>query len=161
RELRALSERCRFAPSPSGPAHPGTLLAALLCWLDARSRGAWLLLRLEDVDPTRCTPERARDLRAALDWLGLDWDAAELKGEQRAAQLAALRALPARGRTYACRCSRADLRSAGLPAADGGWRHPESCRERRIGPDEVERCADGLRLRLEDGIVEVADEGGE
>jgi glutamyl/glutaminyl-tRNA synthetase len=57
-----VSERCRFAPTPSGPAHPGTLLAGLLCWLDARSRGAHLLLRLEDVDHTRCTPEHAAEM---------------------------------------------------------------------------------------------------
>ena len=63
--------RCRFAPTPSGPAHPGTLLAALLCWLDARSRGATLLLRMEDVDPQRCTPERVAGMRAALRWLGI------------------------------------------------------------------------------------------
>ena len=49
-------EVSRFAPSTTGPAHPGTLLAALLCWLDARSRGARLVLRLEDLDPQRCRP---------------------------------------------------------------------------------------------------------
>ena len=63
-----LEPRCRFAPTTSGPAHPGTLLAGLLCWLDARSRAAHLELRLEDIDSTRCTPESARDMRAALDW---------------------------------------------------------------------------------------------
>ena len=49
----------RFAPSTTGPAHPGTLLAALLCWLDARSRSARIVLRLEDLDPERCRPEWA------------------------------------------------------------------------------------------------------
>jgi arsenate reductase len=69
--------RCRFAPTPSGPAHPGTLLAGLLCWLDARSRGAHLTLRLGDVDFARCTPALGREMRAALAWLGLDWDGEE------------------------------------------------------------------------------------
>ena len=55
---------CRFAPSTTGPAHLGTLAAALLCWLDARSRGARLILRLEDLDPDRCRPEHADSIRA-------------------------------------------------------------------------------------------------
>ena len=76
-------DRCRFAPTTSGPAHPGTLLAALLCWLDARSRGAKIALRLEDIDPTRCTPEHADDMRAALDWFGLDWDAVSVQSSRR------------------------------------------------------------------------------
>jgi glutamyl/glutaminyl-tRNA synthetase len=154
------SPRGRFAPSPTGPAHPGTLLAALLCWLDARSLGAELLLRLEDVDHTRCTPARAAALRAALEWLGLDWDRVELQSARREPQLEALRALAQRGRVYACACSRAQIRAAGLPAADGGWRHPGTCRERRIAPHELERCRDALRFRLEPGLVEPLDEGG-
>jgi glutamyl/glutaminyl-tRNA synthetase len=153
-------ERSRFAPSPTGPAHPGTLLAALLCWLDARSRGAELLLRLEDVDPLRSTPVHARDLRAALDWLGLDWDGFELQSEARARHDSALRELAAQGRLYACRCSRSRIRSAALPAADGGWRYPGTCRERHVPPDEVDACRDALRLRLDPGRIEVADEGG-
>jgi glutamyl/glutaminyl-tRNA synthetase len=156
-----LTERCRFAPSPSGPAHPGTLLAALLCWLDARSRGAALLLRLEDVDHTRCTPVRARELCAAFEWLGLDWDATLLQSEARARHLAALRALAAQGRVYACRCSRSALRAAALPAADGGWRYPGTCRERRVSPEQVDATRETLRLRLEGGRIELADEGGE
>ncbi|MBA3710529.1 MAG: hypothetical protein H0W83_17125, partial [Planctomycetes bacterium] len=65
----------RFAPSTTGAAHPGTLLAALLSWLDARSRGGAILLRLEDLDRTRCTPAHARSMREDLAWFGLDWDA--------------------------------------------------------------------------------------
>ena len=65
--------RGRFAPSTTGRAHPGTLLAALLCWLDARSRGARLLLRLEDLDPERCRPEWSDAMRRDLDWLGLEF----------------------------------------------------------------------------------------
>jgi glutamyl-tRNA synthetase/glutamyl-Q tRNA(Asp) synthetase len=155
-----LTERCRFAPSPSGSAHPGTLLAALLCWLDARSRGAALLLRLEDVDHTRCTPARTRELRAALDWLGLDWDEHELQSANRPRHLEALRGLAARGRVYACRCTRAQLRAAALPAADGGSRYPGTCRERRVAPGEVDACRETLRLRLDAGRIEPPDEGG-
>jgi glutamyl/glutaminyl-tRNA synthetase len=136
------------------------LLAALLCWLDARSRGAALLLRLEDVDHTRCTPARARALRAALDWLGLDWDAHELQSGNRARHLEALRVLAAAGRVYACHCSRAQLRAAALPAADGGWRYPGTCRERRVAPGEIDTCRESLRLRLDAGRIEPLDEAG-
>ena len=154
-------DRCRFAPSPTGPAHPGTLLAALLCWLDARSRGAHLLLRLEDVDHTRCTRAHGRALCAAFEWLGLDWDAVEQQSGQRARHREVLRGLARRGRVYACRCSRADVRRAALPAADGGWRYPGTCRARRVGPDELETARDSLRFALEPGRIAIDDEGGE
>ena len=72
----------RFAPSTTGPAHPGTLLAALLCWLDARRSGARLVLRLEDLDPERARPEWSRDLLRDLAWLGLDWDEVESQRER-------------------------------------------------------------------------------
>ena len=64
--------RSRFAPSTTGEAHPGTLLSALLVWLDARSRGGQALLRLEDIDTTRVKPEWAEQMVEALAWLGLD-----------------------------------------------------------------------------------------
>ena len=89
----------RFAPTTSGPAHPGTLLAGLLAWLDARSRGARFTLRLEDIDPDRCRPEHAAELEAALAWLGLDWDERSLQSERRAEHEAALDRLRALGAT--------------------------------------------------------------
>lgn len=158
--MAAAPERCRFAPTTSGPAHPGTLLAALLCWLDARKRGAHLLLRLEDVDPTRCTPESARDMREALAWLGLDWDETALQSERRGAHEAALDRLAERGLLYPCRCSRSDIRSAGLRAADGGWRYPGTCRARPLEAADLRDGSCTLRLRLERGWVEPTDEGG-
>jgi glutamyl-Q tRNA(Asp) synthetase len=63
----------RFAPSTTGEAHPGTLLSALLVWLDARARGGRVLLRLEDLDPTRARSGWAEQLVEACAWLGLDW----------------------------------------------------------------------------------------
>ena len=61
--MATLADTCRFVPSATGRAHPGTLLAALLCWLDARSRGARVVLRLEDLDPERCSPELVAGLQ--------------------------------------------------------------------------------------------------
>ncbi len=153
-------ERGRFAPSPSGPAHPGTLLAGLLAWLDARSRGAGFALRLEDVDAERCTPALAHEMREALGWLGLDWDAETVQSERRAAHEAALDALAGRGLLYPCCCSRADVRRSGSPAADGGHRYPGTCRARGLPPGGWRETREPIRLRLPEGLVEPLDEGG-
>jgi glutamyl-tRNA synthetase/glutamyl-Q tRNA(Asp) synthetase len=153
-------ERCRFAPTTSGPAHPGTLLAGLLCWLDARSRGARLLLRLEDVDSTRCTPESADDMRSALEWFGLDWDEFSLQSENRSSHEAALDSLAERGVLYPCSCSRSDIKRSGERAADGGWRYSGSCRERPLPKGGWRAAGETLRLRLGAGRVEPGDEGG-
>ena len=153
-------ERGRFAPSPSGPAHPGTLLAGLLAWLDARSRGASFGLRLEDVDADRCTPALAREMREALLWLGLDWDAESVQSERRAAHEAALDSLAAQGLLYPCRCSRAAVRGAAAPAADGGFRYPGTCRSRELPSGGWRAAPDALRLRLPGGRVAPPDEGG-
>ena len=65
--------RGRFAPSPSGRMHLGNLFAALLAWLDVRSLGGEMVLRMEDLDPDRCKPAYLPQLAEDLRWLGLDW----------------------------------------------------------------------------------------
>jgi len=153
-------ERCRFAPTTSGPAHPGTLLAALLCWLDARSRGARLLLRLEDIDSTRCTPESADDMRSALEWFGLDWDEVSLQSANRSSHEAALDGLAERGLLYPCACSRSEIKRSSERAADGGWRYSGNCRERPLPKGGWRAVQETLRLRLTSQRVEPQDEGG-
>ena len=123
-------EVCRFAPSTTGPAHPGTLLAALLCWLDARSRGARLVLRLEDLDPQRSRPELRRRMAADLAWFGLDFDATRAQSDAATAHAASLDRLADYGLLYPCACSRADIRRGGERAPDGGYRYSNTCRER-------------------------------
>src|SRR5262245_1074125 len=160
RQRPAARERGRFAPSPSGPAHAGTLLAGLLAWLDARSRGAAFGLRLEDVDAERCTPAFASEMREALRWLGLEWDAECVQSERRAEHEAALDALAAAGLLYPCRCSRAAVRRAGLLATDGGHLYPGTCRGRALPPGGWRAAREALRLRLPEGRVVPTDEGG-
>ena len=150
----------RFAPSTTGPAHPGTLLAALLCWLDARSRGARLVLRLEDLDPDRSRPEHVSGMERDLAWSGLDFDARELQSEARARHEAALDVLAEAGRLYPCRCSRADLRVAGVRTPDGGFRYAGACRARSFPPGGWRASEEPLRVRLDPGHVDVRDEGG-
>ncbi len=153
-------ETCRFAPTTSGPAHPGTLLAALLCWLDARSRGAHLALRLEDIDPGRCTPESADDMRKALAWFELDWDRESLQSENASSHAADLDRVAEAGRLYPCRCGSSEIKRVGVRAADGGWRYKGTCRERPLPEGGWRECRDAIRLRLDDGRVSPRDEGG-
>lgn len=153
----------RFAPSTTGPAHAGTLLAALLCWLDARSSGARLLLRLENLDPQRCRPHFAEAMPRDLAWLGLDFDEVCLQSDFAARHEAALDTLAQAGLLYPCSCSRRTLREAGEPAPGGGFRYPGTCRERALPAGGWRRAAgQALRLRLAPGErVVLRDESGD
>ncbi len=151
----------RFAPSTTGPAHPGTLLAALLCWLDARRCGARLVLRLEDLDPERCRPEWSRDMVHALEWLGLDWDAVAVQSARAADHAAALDRLAERGLLYPCACSRSDLRaSAQRPLPEGGFAYPGTCRNRPLPLAGWRATREPLRVRLPEGRIEIEDGSG-
>jgi len=151
---------CRFAPSTTGPAHLGTLAAALLCWLDARSRGARLLLRLEDLDPDRCRPEHAEGLRADLDWLGLDWDEVVVQHRLGAQHEAALDTLAALGALYPCSATREDVRAIGRRSPDGGWAYDNRGRGRPLPPGGWRECREPIRAALPDGFFRPLDEGG-
>lgn len=150
----------RFAPSTTGPAHPGTLLAALLCWLDARARSGRVWLRLEDLDPERSRPDWALRLAEDLAWLGLDWDASLLQSEARLRHEVALDRLAASGRLYPCSCSRRELQAAGRRRADGGLRYPNTCRGRTLPAAGWRASREPLRARLPDGPIRPRDEGG-
>lgn len=153
-------EVCRFAPSTTGPAHPGTLLSGLLAWLDARSRGARLVLRLEDIDPERCRPVFAAAMLDDLAWLGLDFDAIEHQHAARPRHEAALDRLAAAGALYPCFCTRSQLEAAGARTPDGDLRYTNVCRVRTL-PAEGWRATDApLRVRLPHGVIPVCDESG-
>ncbi|MEZ4361300.1 MAG: glutamate--tRNA ligase family protein [Kofleriaceae bacterium] len=149
----------RFAPSTTGSAHPGTLLSALLVWLDARSRGGRAVLRLEDVDHSRSRPQWAEEMRAAMDWLGLEWDVVVVQSARTRRHEAALDELAAAGRLYACRCTRGGRRG-GRRAPDGGWAYDNLCRDRPLPPGGWRFVSDALRVRLDDCAVALVDEGG-
>ena len=149
----------RFAPSTTGEAHPGTLLSALLVWLDARARGGIALLRFEDLDRTRVKPAWRDQLAEALGWLGLDWDATIVQSGQSAAHEAALDRLAAAGRLYPCTCSRAG-RAGGRRAPDGGWAYENTCRGRPLPAGGWREAGEVLRVQLPDDRVELVDDGG-
>ena len=105
--------RGRFAPSPSGRMHLGNLFAALLAWLDVRSLGGEMLLRMEDLDPDRCRPEYTLQLADDLRWLGLDWDLGWQADQPEFCQSSrtayyeeAFHKLAREGLVYPCYCSR-------------------------------------------------------
>ncbi len=116
--LEVSSEVGRFAPSTTGPAHPGTLLAAMLCWLDARARGARVVLRLEDLDSERSRAEWVTAMGEDLAWMGLSWDAVVAQSERGEVHAQALDRLEQAGLLYPCVCSRKDIARAGVRAPD-------------------------------------------
>lgn len=150
----------RFAPSTTGRAHPGTLLAGLLAWLDARSQGARLLLRLEDLDLERGRPEWSLGLREDLAWLGLDFDAALEQHDSGARHDAALDALAALGVLYPCACSRSLLRAEADPALGRGSRYPNHCRGRALPSAGWRASHEPLRAALPSGRIAPLDESG-
>lgn len=121
----------RFAPSPTGPLHLGHAFSTLTGWQRARAAGGRFLIRIEDLDAGRCRPEWADAIFDDLAWLGLDWEAPVLRQSTRAqAYRAALDRLGAMGLTYACTCTRADIRAAVSAPQEGpdGTVYPGTCR---------------------------------
>lgn len=116
----------RFAPSPTGALHAGSLVAALASWLDARAHGGRWLVRIEDVDTPRCVPGAADAILAQLAACGLVPDEPPLTQSARGALYQqALDALVARGLAYPCACSRKDIEDALAAAGTARPRHGE------------------------------------
>ena len=122
--------RGRFAPSPTGPLHLGSLLAAAGSWLDARAVGGEWLLRIEDLDPPREPPGAAEHIIRTLAAFGLWWDGEVLfQSSRQAAYEEALQALLSAGMAYPCSCSRADIAAANAThGRPGDLRYPGTCR---------------------------------
>ena len=122
--------RGRFAPSPTGPLHFGSLVAAVGSYLDARAHGGQWLLRMEDVDTPRNVPGAAQGILATLEAYGFEWDGPVLWQSSRfAAYAEALQRLIDAGLAYGCACSRKEIADSGShPAVDGGLAYPGTCR---------------------------------
>jgi glutamyl-Q tRNA(Asp) synthetase len=116
----------RFAPSPTGPLHAGSLVAALASWLDARAHGGQWLVRIEDVDTPRCVPGASQEILRQLAACGLLPDAAPVYQSQRnTLYQRALEQLITEGATYPCACSRKDIETAIHLHGGGKPRHGE------------------------------------
>ena len=120
----------RFAPSPTGLLHAGSLVAALASWLDARAHGGRWLLRIEDVDTPRCVPGADQAILQQLASCGLTPNDPVLWQSQRgAAYDQALQHLVHQGWAYPCGCSRKDIESAQIVARHRAAVYPGTCRE--------------------------------
>lgn len=138
----------RFAPSPTGPLHMGSLVAAVGSWLYARAGGGKWLVRMEDLDTPRLVPGADREILDALRRYGLDWDG-EVVYQSKRLHLyeEALASLRSKGLVFDCGCSRADLqRAASAPApGDPPERiYPGTCRH-GLPPGRVARA---VRFRV-------------
>src|SRR5262245_31546539 len=124
------SYRGRFAPSPTGPLHFGSLVAAVGSWADARAnRGDWLV-RMEDLDPPRESPGAADEILRVLAALGLEWDEpVSYQSARVQAYGAALASLHRRGAVFACACTRKEIADSAIGGPDGSLVYPGSCRD--------------------------------
>src|SRR6266851_3359477 len=155
-------EVTRFAPSPTGYLHLGHVRSALEGWRAARRDGARFLLRLEDIDRTRCRDEYAEAILEDLAWLGLNWDGPVRKQSEHFDDYrAALDQLDAMGVLYPCFCTRREIRAeiaraSGAPHGEAGPPYPgtrrglkaeESAAKQRSGLDYA------LQLDLARGLA--------
>lgn len=143
----------RFAPSPTGPLHFGSLVAALASCRAARSAGGKWLLRMEDVDKPREQPGAADEILRALDKLGLEWDGPVIYQSTRLERYrAVLDDLAHRGFAYPCACTRRELEDSAL-AIDGSRIYPGTCR-RGLAPGKAARS---VRVRTHGAPIGFAD----
>ncbi len=142
----------RFAPSPTGPLHFGSLVAAVGSYLEARTCGGCWLLRIEDVDTPRSVPGAADAIIATLARFGFEWDGGIVWQSRRLdAYAAALDRLKAAGAVFPCACTRREMADSAM-ARDGSRRYPGTCRD-GLPPG---RSARAWRVRAE-GIIRFED----
>src|SRR5262245_406392 len=163
-----MSVRVRFAPSPTGFLHVGGARTALYNYLFARGQGGTFILRIEDTDAARSTPESLAAIFESMEWLGLSWDEGPqvggahgpyLQSERREFYRRAADRLIAAGRAYPCTCTSEELeaRRAAQLARGESPRYDGLCR--RMSPEErARRKAEGRPEALRFALPEVADE---
>jgi glutamyl-tRNA synthetase len=138
-----MTVRVRFAPSPTGYLHIGGARTALFNWLWARKQKGVFVLRVEDTDQSRSTPESEQAIIDGLSWLGLDWDEGPVKGGPHAPYFQMQRlatyerhaeALIAKGRAYRCDCTREELDRLRKEAEKEkrGFKYPGTCRNKNL-----------------------------
>ncbi|HEY6237130.1 MAG TPA: glutamate--tRNA ligase family protein, partial [Candidatus Elarobacter sp.] len=145
--------RGRFAPSPTGPLHVGSLVAAVGSFLQARaSNGEWLV-RIEDIDPPREASGAADDILRTLEQLGLHWDGPVMRqSTRRRAYDEAIERLRVGGSIYPCGCSRQEVADSSLRGIDGPI-YPGTCRH-GLPPGRSERA---LRVRTDGAPIVFED----
>jgi glutamyl-Q tRNA(Asp) synthetase len=140
----------RFAPSPTGPLHLGSLTTAVASFLHARQHGGEWLVRIEDIDPPREIAGSADDILRTLEAFGLDWDrTVRFQSTRLEAYWATAERLLDAGLAFRCDCSRKDV----IRSAQGARRYPGTCRDRALRSDDT-----AIRVRVEPGELQFLDE---
>ena len=149
----------RFAPSPTGLLHIGSLLTALASYADARANGGRWLLRMEDLDPPREVAGAADDILRTLEAFGFEWDGAvEYQSRRYAVYEAALAGLKAAGAVYPCYCSRRQWQAEARPGVDG-FVYGGRCRDAVQRPSENGKtpawrlCVPDEEIGFDDAVV--------
>ena len=148
----------RFAPSPTGPLHFGSMLAAVASFLDARAAGGQWRLRIDDVDRTRCRPGAEAHIRATLSAFGLHWDGpVQYQDTRREVYADALEQLRRRDLAFPCGCTRREVAAAGQ-RGPAGMIYPGTCRA-GLGPGRTARSwrFRSDRINRGDGLITFAD----
>jgi glutamyl-Q tRNA(Asp) synthetase len=158
----------RFAPSPTGELHLGSVYSARVAWQRAREAGGRFLVRIEDIDIRRCRREHEAEILEDLRWLGLTWDGEVRRQSEHFADYGrVLDRLDARGLVYPCFCSRADLAaSAAAPHGPDGPLYPGTCRHLTVAERKARMAAgqehcmrlDSARAAKEAGPYHFVDE---
>lgn len=142
----------RFAPSPTGRLHAGSLAAALASYVDARAHGGTWLIRIEDVDIQRCSKESALSILDVLARLEMQSDAPVVWQTERFERYeAVLKELIENGMAYGCSCSRSEIQKANLALGREGMIYPGTCRAGAQG------AARAIRFRTHDAPITVHD----
>ena len=149
----------RFAPTPSGRMHLGNVFAALIAWLSVRSQDGEMVLRMEDLDTQRTSPEFAEILREDLTWLGLNWDRETPPQSQRTSVYDTyFEKLNAMGLLYPCYCTRSQLHSVNAPhLSDGTYVYPGTCRNLTEDQRAVFDRKPAWRVMVPDRVWNVED----
>ena len=147
----SIKPRGRFAPSPTGPLHFGSLVTALGSYLNIKQgHGEWLV-RIDDLDPPREQPGASDAILQMLEAHGLYWDGEiEYQSRRSSLYLEAIAQLTRHDLIYACRCSRKEIAKMQIP--DKSRRYPGTCRNRRLSPLDT-----SLRIRVDSEPIHFLD----
>lgn len=167
--MKTKAIRGRFAPTPSGRIHLGNIFCSLLAWLYAKSSGGSIVLRIEDLDSTRCPRRNADQLARDLEWLGLEWDSGAYCGHDSETYFQGRRSdiyaryfiqLQKQQLVYPCFCSRAELHAAEAPhLSDGRVIYAGTCKNLTSAEQAAKARlrAPAYRLQVPDAPIQFTD----